>query len=612
MITSGAAAAEPSALRVIGRILGFARPYKRRLALAALTLVGSGGFAIAMPRLIGWAIDTGLGVRVADGVTSVEVNVTLLLVAGAAILGAAVLRGMAQLAQSYLTEWVAQTVAYDIRNRLYARLQSLSFAFHDRAETGQIMSRATQDVEVLRMFINLGGFRLLYTLLLVVVVHALMFATDWRLALIVLGFTAVVAFRANQVSRRTRRIMLDVQEAQARMGNVLQESLTGIRVVKAFSREDFESRKFRRAADWLYDRSLAASRVQAVHGPSMSALWMAALVVVIWLGGVQVVHGTMTLGSLSAFLLYLNLLQMPARSLGWIVTMFPRAVASGGRVFELLDQESAIQERPGATALPHPRGEIRLDHVSFGYDGGPGVLRDVSFTAESGQVIALLGPTGSGKTTIVNLIPRFYDVTAGAVRFDGVDVRDLTLDALRQQIAVVQQDVFLFSATIRDNLAYGRPDATPDEVEAAARVARIHDFIVSLPQGYDTWVGERGVTLSGGQKQRVAIARALLMNPRVLIFDDSTSSVDTRTEYHIQHALTALMRGRTTFVIAHRLRTVREADVILVLEEGRIVQHGAHAELLAQDGLYRRIYDLELRDQDQAYSQSAAAVAGGD
>ncbi len=596
--------------KVLRRLIRFAVPYWPRLIAVALLLVGSGAFVIAVPELVKWAIDSGLGVKVGDDTVRVAVDETLLVVAGLAILGAAVLRGLSQFGQSYLSEWVAQRVAYDIRNRLYHRLQTLSFAYHDTAETGQIMSRATQDVEVVRMFLNFGGLRLIYVMLLMAVVLVLMLATHWQLGLVGWGFMALICWRSFVVARTLRPVWLEVQEGQARLGAVLHEALTGIRVVKAFSREEFESRRFGREAAWLYDRSFLASRIQAVNGPLMTGVWMGAMVVTIWWGGVLVAQGTLTLGDLSAFLLYLTLLQGPVRSLGWMVTMVPRAASAGTRIFEILDQESAVRERPDAMPLLNPRGAIRFDDVSFAYADRSPVLHGVSLDARPGELIALLGRTGSGKTTIVNLLSRFYDVSAGAVTFDAIDVRALQLDSLRRRVAVVQQDVFLFPATIGDNIAYGRPDATPEEVAAAAKVARIHDYITTMPHGYDTWVGERGVTLSGGQQQRLAIARALLMDPRVLVLDDSTSSVDSKTESEIQQALALLREGRTTFVIAHRLHTVRDADQILVLDEGRIVERGRHAELLRRDGLYRRIYDTELRAQETV-DRGAVAAAGG-
>ena len=590
---------------VIRRIFGFTLPYWRRLLAASLAFVLSAAFIVAMPQLVQWAIDNGLGVTVVDGDFAVDVDQTLLVVAALAILGAAVLRGLLQFGQSYLSEWVAQQVAYDIRNRLYQRLQTLSFAYHDKAETGQIMSRATQDVEVVRMFLNFGGLRLVFMIGLLVTVLVLMMITDWQLGLIGWGFMVLILWRGVTVARRLRPVWLEVQEGQARLGTVLQEALTGIRVVKAFSREAYEGEKFGREAQWLYERSFVSSRIQAINSPLMDTLWMGAMAATIWLGGIRVAEGDLSLGALSALLLYLTLLQMPVRSLGWMITMVPRAASAGSRIFEVLDQESDVQQRPGAVPLVTPRGAIRFDRVSFAYSERSPVLRDVSFTVEPGQVVALLGPTGSGKTTVVNLISRFYDVSAGAITFDGIDLRTLQLDSLRRQVAVVQQDIFLFAATIRDNIAYGRSDATDEEIEAAAKVARIHDYIASQPGGYDTWVGERGVTLSGGQQQRFAIARALLTDPRVLILDDSTSSVDTRTEAEIQEALALLTEGRTTFVIAHRLRTAREADQILVLEQGHIVERGVHAELLARDGAYRRIYNAELRDQEEALGVAA-------
>ncbi len=608
--TNRVAAPQPGfggSISVVWRLLHFAKPYWRGLILVFIALVATGGFAIATPQLLQWAIDTGLGVQVLGDQTSVDVDERLLAIAGAALLGAALMRGIAQFGQAYLAESVAQSVAYDIRNAIYERLQTLSFSYHDESETGQVMVRATQDVEVVRMFLNFGGVRLVFTVGLMFAVVVLMLISNWVVALVVFAFMIPIAIRSFYVSRTLRPIWVDVQEGQAQLGTVLQEALSGIRVVKAFAREAFEGRKFARAAQFLYERSFRASMVQAVNTPLMTALWTGALIGTIWVGGTQVSHGTMTAGELTKFLFFVALLQMPVRSLGWMVMMVPRAATAGVRIFELLDEESDVEDLPGAHEPVRPRGHVRFEGVSFAYDERAPVLGGVDFEAKPGEVVALLGPTGSGKSTIVNLIPRFYDVTGGRVLFDGTDVRELTLEGLRRQVAIVQQDVFLFSATLRDNIAYGQPDATQEEVEAASKLARIHDFIVSQPGGYDTWVGERGATLSGGQKQRIAIARALLMDPKVLIFDDSTSSVDTGTEYEIQQAMSALMAGRTTFIIAHRLRSLRDADLILVLDEGRIAQRGRHAELLAQGGLYGEIYDLELRDQEEAYAQ----VAGG-
>jgi ATP-binding cassette subfamily B protein len=396
------------------------------------------------------------------------------------------------------------------------------------------------------------------------------------------------------------------------MATVLQEALSGARVVKAFAREDYEAQKFQKEAEDLFAKSYESNRVQAVNAPAMSGLWLMATAATLWVGGLEVANGNLEIGQLTSFLLYLTILQMPIRVLGWIIMVTARANVAGKRIYEIIDAESAVKDKEGALELAEVEGRVEFAGVSFGYDSVSAVLEGVDFVAEPGQIVALMGPTGSGKTTVVNLMPRFYDVTAGAITIDGHDIRDVTIASLRQAIGTVQQDVFLFSATIRENIEYGAVGATDEQIEEAAKAAHIHDFIVSLPEGYDTWVGERGITLSGGQKQRVAIARTLLMDPPILILDDSTSSVDTQTEYQIQQSMALVMQGRTTFVIAQRLRTVKMADQILVLQDGEIVERGKHDELLEQDGVYRQIYDLELRDQEEAlakYEQRATEAA---
>jgi ATP-binding cassette subfamily B protein len=377
-----------------------------------------------------------------------------------------------------------------------------------------------------------------------------------------------------------------------------------MRVVKAFAREQSESVKFSKEAKQLFEESYATNRISAFNTPLLTGIWMVSMVAVAWIGALLIDNGALTQGELGKFVLLLTLLQLPVRSLGWIVLLFARAQSSGQRIFDILDAESAVQERPDAADLPRSTGHVRFRDVSFSYDAVSPVLNGIDIEARPGEVVALLGPTGSGKTTVVNLMPRFYDVTGGSITIDGTDIRDVTIASLRSTIGIVQQDVFLFSATLRDNISYGATDASQEDIERAAKAARIHDFIAGLPEGFDTWVGERGVTLSGGQRQRVAIARTLLLNPSILIFDDSTSSVDTETEYLIQQALAELMKGRTTFVIAQRLRTVREASQILVLQHGSIVERGRHEDLISRDGLYRQIYDLELRDQEEALASA--------
>jgi ABC-type multidrug transport system fused ATPase/permease subunit len=584
---------------VLIRLLAFLRPYTARLLLAAVCVLAASAFVLVQPKLIGWAVQLGVQ-RSSDK--------HLLVVAAGAILAASILRGLFAYGQSYLGEWLSQHVAFDIRNAIYERLQRLSYAYHDKAQIGQIMSRATQDVEGVRFYISMGLLRLVYTAVLLVVALVLMAMADLRLALASWVFLPLIATISIVSQSKLRPVWMRVQEQQGRMSTVLQENLSGMRVVKSFAREAFESAKFWKEIEALFKDSYWTNRVMARVSPLMTVLGGMAIVTTIWYGGHEVARGHLTIGDLTAFLFYLQLLQMPVRALGFIVNIVARATSSGQRIYEILDAESAVKEKPNAIELKDVKGHVRFEDVSFGYDAISPVLRHISFEARPGEMVALLGPTGSGKSTIVNLLPRFYDVTGGRITIDGIDIRDVTLASLRRSIGIVQQDVFLFLDTIRENIRYGRPDATDEEVIQAAKIARIHDFIMSLPDGYDTWVGERGVTLSGGQKQRIAIARTLLLNPAILVFDDSTSSVDMETEYLIQQALAELMRGRTTFVIAQRLRTVERADQILVLRRGEIVERGRHEELLAKGGLYRQIYDLELREQEEAFQRSLRAA----
>jgi ATP-binding cassette subfamily B protein len=509
-----------------------------------------------------------------------------------------VLRGAFAYGQTYVGEWLASTVSYDVRNDIYNHLQRLSFAYHDKAQTGQIMSRATQDVEAVRMFISIGVLRIVYLTILIAGAMVMIALASWQLALVAGVFVVLVAARSIFISLTLRPIWMQVQDLQGRLGTVLQENLSGMRVVKAFAREEEESVKFAKEADDLFQVSYTANRIQAFNQPILTGIWMLSMVAVGWYGAYLIDQGTMTGGDLAASMILLTILQMPVRMLGFIVMMFARAQSAGERIYDILDAESAVQEKPDATELQDLKGHV----VSP-------VLRGVDIEAKPGEVIALLGPTGSGKSTVVNLMPRFYDVTEGSITIDGVDIRETTLASLRENIGTVQQDTFLFSATIRDNIAYGVVDASQEEVERVAKAARLHDYIMSQPEGYDTWVGERGSTLSGGQRQRIVIARTLLTDPKILILDDSTSSVDAETEHLIQQALAEVMKDRTTFVIAQRLKTLQSADQILVLQDGRIVERGKHHELIQNEGLYREIYDLELRDQEEAFERTRAEAS---
>ncbi len=583
-------------MRILWRILGFLKPHKKLVLAAYVSLIGSSLLYLALPRLVGESID-----QVLD-----QGDFSFLVYAGAAIVGLTLIRAVFAYFESYLREALSQLVAYGIRNAMYDHLQRMSFAYHDKQQTGQLMSRATADVENIRWFVSLAVVRMSYLIFLVGGVGTVMLLTNWALALVTMAFIPVLILRGAIIGRRLRVVWMRAQERTGELTTILQESLSGIKVVKAFDRQDHEGRKFSGKAGQLADEHLRVARIQASNMPMMTFLFTAVTGLVLWFGGREAIAGRLSPGELTQFILYLAMLQMPVRMIGFMINLASRAVSSGQRIFEILDADSPVKEKAGAVALDGIRGHVVLDHVSFRYDAASDVLIDISVEVQPGQVVALLGATGSGKSTIVHLLPRFYDVTGGRVLIDGMDVRDLTLESLRNNVGIVQQDVFLFSATIRDNIAYGAINATDEQVEWAAKVSRMHDFIMGMPQGYQTWVGERGITLSGGQKQRVAIARTLLRDPRILILDDSTSSVDTRTEFQIRQALEELMKSRTTFVIAQRLSTVKNADLILVLENGRIAQRGTHEELLAQGGLYREIYELQLRPQEEA-SQAAAA-----
>jgi ATP-binding cassette subfamily B protein len=587
-------------LRIYLRIVALLRPHWFWTLGAIVCLGLSTGFALIVPWLLGWVINTGL----AHG------QFSALLFATGAILLASILRGLFAYGQGYLGQALSNLVAYDLRNTLYDHLQTLDFSFHDESETGQLMSRLTVDIEAVRNFIPMGLLRALLAVVYFAAITIILFTFDWQLALVTMICVPFVLLLAVQVARRLRPIWQKVQNETGSLGTIMQESLSGVRVVKAFVREEFEINKYEVKNRELRELNMSAMRLSAWNQPLMILVINIVTVLVVWVGGIGVIGHRLNLGVLVAVTQYILLLATPVRTLGFVVNWFMRGLSSGSRIFSVLDTRPAIFDAPDALALQDIRGDVRFEHVSFAYGSGREVLHDIDIEARPGQIIAILGPTGSGKSSILHLLPRFYDTTRGRVLVDGHDVRDLTLLSLRRNIGLVLQDVFLFNATLRENIAFGVEDASDEQIIAAAKVARVHDFAVNLPDGYDTWVGERGVTLSGGQKQRVAIARTLLLNPHILILDDSTSSVDMETEYLIQQALDAVMEGRTSFVVASRLRTIKNADQILVLDDGRIVERGRHDELLKLNGPYARLYDLQLREQEEFETRQLTSSPG--
>ena len=513
----------------------------------------------------------------------------------ALILVFALIRGFFSFAQSYMSENAGQSVAFDFRNELFAKIQRLSFSYHDKNRTGQLMIRATDDVEKVRLFIGQGLLMAVQAVVLLTGALIMLLLTNFRLTLVVLPILPLALLLFMAFGAISQPLFIKVQSKLSALNTILQENLAGIKVVKAFATEPREDARFDRSAEDLMRQQITVQRIFAFLFPVIFLIANLGQAAVLFFGGRQIIYGTLTLGEWQKFSLYLVFVFFPLGQLGFIISQMSQAAASANRVYEILDAKNDVVDKPGALLLPTVQGEVRFDDVGFRYFGSSEpVLMGVSFTAEAGQTVAILGATGSGKSSIINLIPRFYDVTSGRLLIDGHDVRDVTIESLRRQIGIVLQETNLFTGTIRDNIAFGRPDATDDEVFAAAKAAAAHDFIVSFADGYDTAVGERGTTLSGGQKQRIAIARALLLNPRILILDDSTSSVDVGTEVLIQHALDRLMKGRTSLVIAQRISTVLNADNIIVLEKGRIAAMGKHADLMETSEIYAEIYRSQL------------------
>jgi subfamily B ATP-binding cassette protein MsbA len=581
------------------RLFGFVRPYWTYSVMDIVIIVGLSTFRMGP----GWFAKQVIDIAVPQqNIGLMTLYLFLLVVSAVATNGLTAI-------QTYLEQWIGQKVIYDVRAVLYGHLQSQSMSFYDKNQTGQLMSRVINDVAQIQLFITNGAGRFVSTFVTVGVNVVILFLLDPLLACVTLFVCpAIYYFQVKQ-----SQIMPFFRKAQQKMGDlnmIIQENVAGIKLIQAYGREPYESQRFDDVNRDIRNIRMMTSINMAIVNPGQEFVTLVSSVLVLTVGGWRVIHGELTIGSLLAFQSYLLIMWQPVRWIAMINQMAQQAQASGERIFEILDTPLDVAEKDDAIPLPALQGEVRFEHVSFAYGKDRALLRDVSFDVQPGHTVALVGPSGSGKTTLTNLIPRFYDVTAGRVLIDGYDVRDLRLESLRSQIGMVLQEPFLFNMSIRENICYGRGGATDDEVIAAAKAACAHEFIMEFPNGYDTEIGERGTRLSGGQRQRLSIARAILVDPRILILDEATSSVDTRTDYLIQRALDRLMENRTTIVIAHRLSTVQRAHQILLMADGRIIERGTHDELLATNAVYQQLYEIQFQLQREGKASELAEVAG--
>ncbi len=593
----------PTDFRILMRGYGYLRGHWKTVTGGYLLVLLVSILANVSPQLIRGIVDRGISANDTQFLTWAVLG----------FLGLWVAQGVLGFFQGRWIEKASQGVAYDLRNQLYSKLSSLSFSYHDRTEAGQLLARAMHDVERMRFLAGRATMRMLEGVILLIVTSIFIVAMNPRLALLAMVSMPILLVQAYYYSKKMRPLWREIREQISSMTSWVEQNLRGARVVKGFAQEDAELARFEEENKTWLELARQSVLIRALNDPAVVLLVNISTIFIIWYGGRLVIQGALTLGELIAFNAYIGQLAGPIRTLGRMVPFLTEAAASGERIFEILDAESDVKESPDAIDLPDVQGHVAFENVSFAYLGRKKVLRDIDIEVAPGQILALLGTTGSGKSTIINLLPRFYDATEGRITIDGYDVRDLTLESLRGQIGIVLQETTLFAASVRENIAFGRPGASLEEVVEAAKAAQAHDFIMEMPDGYESHVGERGSTLSGGQKQRVAIARALLKDPRILILDDAMASVDTETERLIQRALERLMQGRTSFVIAQRLSTVRMANQIVVLDRGEIVARGTHAELLHTSGLYADIYERQLRPREvEALTALQSATLGKD
>ena len=570
------------------RLLRYVRPYLPRVVAAVFCTCLASGCNLYLPWIIKDVVDKVL----------VQKNVTMLYMIAASIVVVFIVRGLFFYGQSYLMSWVGQRVVIDIRGAIFRKLQKLSMSFYDKNKTGTIMSYVTNDVAALQVAMVDKAVEFVTEGLILVGSIVAMLVLDWELTLFTFCTFPIVLWFMDFFGKKIRRNGGHIQACTAELTSVLQEVVASARVVKSFVREDYEIKRFDAQNMTNFYANMKNIKLNALLTPTVELVAAIGVTVVLWYGGMSVINGSITAGSLVAFLAYAVNIANPIKRLTKVVASIQQALAAGERVFSILDLDEKIKELPGAKAMGNMQDKVVFSHVNFAYNADEPVIEDLSFEVKKGQIVAIVGPSGAGKSTIASLLPRFYDVTGGSITVDGLDIRDVTLNSLREQVGIVPQETLLFNGSVYDNILYGRLDATKEEVEAAAKAANAHKFIMDLPEGYETMLGDRGVNISGGQRQRIAIARAILKNPQILILDEATSALDTESERIVQEALDRLMVGRTSFVIAHRLSTIKNADRILVLEKGRLVEDGSHEELLAQNGLYAHLYKIQYRSKD--------------